>query len=169
MPPVLHKDILDIHAENRADPPERVNHGADQGTIAQPDMCRGVDAGQEFAHLVGGERGGLADTHGMARSGDGKGRIGTNDVAVFEPLQEYADGRKLSFDAWRAELMGHLLDVGGYMQRGDLVEARGCRRSRTRIKSHRSRADTNGACACCGSWPRKIQGSVFWRHRRLSQ
>jgi hypothetical protein len=48
-PAVLRVDILDRHAERRADPGERIDHQPDQGAIAQTGMCRDIDAVEQRA------------------------------------------------------------------------------------------------------------------------
>ena len=44
-PAVLRKDILDRHAERRADPCEEIDHEPDPRAITQTGMCRDVDKG----------------------------------------------------------------------------------------------------------------------------
>jgi hypothetical protein len=50
-PAVLCKDILDRHAERRANASERVDHERDQGAVAQPGIRRDIDAVEQRARF----------------------------------------------------------------------------------------------------------------------
>jgi hypothetical protein len=50
---VLREDILNSHAERRADPRERINYRPDQRAITQPGMRRDIDAVEQRAPRPG--------------------------------------------------------------------------------------------------------------------
>jgi hypothetical protein len=64
---VLRVDILDRHAERRADPGERIDHQPDQGAVAQACLRRRVDAAQQRPRFGRIEHRRLPGRHDMAR------------------------------------------------------------------------------------------------------
>ena len=118
-PAVLCVDILDRHAERRANPSEGIDHQPDQRAIAQTGMCRHIDAVEqrprlgriEYRRLPAGD-----DVPGPAHR---MRRIDRHDLAVDQPVEQVTQRGKPLFDARRRKLARRRLDPGGDMDRLD--------------------------------------------------
>ena len=75
-----------------------IGHHADQRPVAQPDQGRGVDAVEQLARLVGVQHRGLAALDHVLRAANGMRRVGGDDLAGDQPVEQHADRRQVLLD-----------------------------------------------------------------------
>ena len=105
--------ILDPHAGGRADAGECVAHERDEGAVAQPEQGAGVDGGEQLVHLLGRKYGGFALADAVLRPAHGVSRIGVQDVARHQPIEQHADRGQVLLHGGLGVGAAELLDVGG--------------------------------------------------------
>jgi hypothetical protein len=71
----LREVVADVHLEDRPHAGESVNHGRDQGAIAQAGDRAGVDAGEEGSGFIAVEHGCAAFFHDVFRPAHRMGRV----------------------------------------------------------------------------------------------
>jgi hypothetical protein len=103
-PAVLRVDILDRHAERRADPGERIDHEPDQGAVAQAGLRRDIDAVEQRARFGGIEHRRLPGRHDVARPAHRVRRVDRHDLAVDQPIEQVAERGEPLLDARRGQL-----------------------------------------------------------------
>ena len=77
------------------------------------------------AGLFAGEHRGLAGLDDVLRAAHRMGRIGGDDLAGDQPVEQHADGGQVLLDGRLLEILAQRLDIGGDMQRldiGDLAD-----------------------------------------------
>ena len=114
--------VLDAHGDDGADASEGEGHEADQRPIAQADDGRGVDAVQQTASLLGIEHRGFAGLDDVLGAADRMGRVGGDDLAGDQPVEQHADRRQVLLDRRLLEIFPERLDLGRDMQRLDIGE-----------------------------------------------
>ena len=112
--------VLDAHGDDRADAGEGEGHHRNQRPVAQPDHGRRVDAVQQLAGLFAGQHRGLAGLDDVLGAAHRMGRIGGDDLAGDQPVEQHADGGEVLLDRRLLEILAKRLDIGGDMQRLDI-------------------------------------------------
>ena len=112
--------VLDAHGDDRADAGEGEGHHRNQRPIAQPDDGRRVDAVQQLAGLFAGQHRGLAGLDDVLRSAHRMGRIGRDDLAGDQPVEQHAYRGEVLLDRRLLKILAERLDIGGDMQRLDI-------------------------------------------------
>jgi hypothetical protein len=77
---------------------------------------------QQFVRLIGVQHRGLAGFHHMLGATDGMRRIGRDDLAGNQPVEQHADGSQVLLDRWFLEVLAERLDIGSDVQRLDIGE-----------------------------------------------
>ena len=113
---VLGVDVLNPHAERRADPGEAVDHQSDQGAVAQPYRPGHVDVVEQRPRLVGGEHRRLAPLGDVARSTHRGGRVGRDHLAGHQPVEQATDSGQALLGGRGGQVAGLLLDPGRDME-----------------------------------------------------
>ena len=114
--------VLDAHGDDGADAGEGEGHDGNQRPVAQPDHGRRVDAVQQPARLFGIQHRGLAGLDDVLRAADRMRRIGGDDLADDQPVEQHADGGEVLLDRRLLEILAERLDIGGDVQRLDVGE-----------------------------------------------
>ena len=117
--------VLDAHGDDRANAGEGEGHHRNQRPIAQADDGRHVDAVQQLARLFAGEHRGLAGFDDVLGAAHRMRRIGRDDLAGDQPVEQHANGGEVLLDRRLLEVLAERLDIGGDMQRldiGDLAD-----------------------------------------------
>jgi len=120
--PILCEDILDLHADDRADAGEGINHETNQRLVAQIDVRFAIDAIEQRPHFRCIEHGRLALAHDMLRPAHGSSRIYLHHLTRHQPVEEMADGSQAQLDRRHRHSALQLLDPGRHMQRLHLSE-----------------------------------------------
>ena len=128
--------VFDAHGDDGADPGEREGHHGYQRPIAQPDdagcfLHRPIrqrdpagdpDAVQQLARLFGVQHRCLAGFDDMLRAAHRVRRIGGDNLAGDQPVEQHADGGEVLLHGWFLEAGLHRFDIGRDMQRLDVGE-----------------------------------------------
>ena len=80
---------------------------------------------EQLARLFAGQHRGLAGLDDVLGAAHRMGRIGRDDLAGDQPVEQHADRGEVLLDRRLLEILGHRLDIGGDMQRldiGDLAD-----------------------------------------------
>jgi Periplasmic binding proteins and sugar binding domain of LacI family len=126
-PPVLALGIvvLDTPGDGRADAGEGEGHHRNQRPIAETHQGRCVDAVQQLAGLFVGQYRGLAGFDDVFRAAHRMRRIGRDNLADDEPVEQHADRGEVLLDRRLLEILPKPFDIGGDLQRldvGDLAD-----------------------------------------------
>ena len=131
-----------------------------------PTTVDDVDAVQQLARLFGVQHRGLAGLDDVLRAADRVGRVGGDDLAGDQPVEQHADGGQVLLDRRLLEILAERLDVGGDVQRLDVGELADLVVLAPGEEPARRRGNRPSACSCCGWWRRRIPGSGVRRARR---
>ena len=115
--------ILDAHGDDGADAGKGEGHDTDQRPIAQADHGRCVDAVQQLARLIGVQHRGFAGLDHMLRAANRMRRIGGDDLAGDQPVEQHADRGQVLLDRRLRHRVLQVLDIGRHMQRLDVGDA----------------------------------------------
>ena len=121
----LRKIVLDAHGDGRADAGKGEGHHRNQRPVAQADQRRRVDAVEKLARLFARQHRGLAGFDDVLRTAHRMSRIGRDDLAGDQPVEQHADGGEVLLDRRLLEILAKRLDIGRDMQRldiGDLAD-----------------------------------------------
>ena len=105
--------VFHVHADDGADPGEGVDHGGQQRPIPEPRGLGEVDRVEQRAGLAGGKHGGLALLDHVFGTSDGSGRIGWQDLAHDQVVEQGPEGGEMLLDGGQGIAVLHLLDIGG--------------------------------------------------------
>jgi glyoxylase-like metal-dependent hydrolase (beta-lactamase superfamily II) len=103
--------ILHPHADHSADAREGVNHGANQGAVAQVCNAAGINRLDERAGLFGTQHRHFALFIDVFRALDGCGRIALQHPTRHQPVETLADGGQVLLDGGRCARKR--LDISG--------------------------------------------------------
>jgi hypothetical protein len=103
--------VLDAQGDSRADAGKGERHHRDQRTIAEANQGRRVDAVQQLAGLFAGQHRGLAGFDDVLGTAHRMGRIGGDDLARHQPVEQHADGGQVLLDRRLPEILAHGLDT----------------------------------------------------------
>ena len=118
--------VLDAHGDDGADAGKGEGHHGDQRPVAQPDHGRRVDAVQQLARLFGIQHRGLAGLDDVLRSAHRMRRVGGDDLAGDQPVEQHADGGEVLLDRRLLEI---LAQAPRYRRRRAAARYRRARRS----------------------------------------
>ena len=108
--------VVDAHVHHGADAGEGEGHHADQRPIAQPDHRRGVYTVEQRARLFRREHGGFTAFHHMCRPAYRMRRVGRDNAARHQPVEQHPDGGQVLFDRGLRDIPLQALDIGCHMQ-----------------------------------------------------
>ena len=132
----LHEVVPDPHSQNGADAGEGVDHGADEGPVAQTQQQRflglgavavlhgpdGPDAVEQGAGFLCSQHRRLARLEGVFGAAHGVGRVQLQDMAGDQPVKQNAKRRQVLLDGGRGQLALQVLNESGDVDRLHLGE-----------------------------------------------
>jgi hypothetical protein len=88
-----------------------LGHNRDQRPVPQAHNGRDIDVVEKLAGLLGSQHRGLAALHDMLGPTHGMGRVGGENLADYQPVEQHADCRQVLLDARRRARLRELLDI----------------------------------------------------------
>ena len=114
--------VLNTHGDDRADAREGEGHHRNHRSISQPDDGRRVDAVEQLAGLFTGQHRGFAGFDDVLRPPHRMGRIGRDDLASDQPVEQHANGGEVLLHRRLFKILAERFDIGGDMQRLDISD-----------------------------------------------
>ena len=120
-PPVLALPVVvfDVHADHGADAGEGVDHGGQQCPVPEPRGPAEVDRVEQGAGLAGGKHRCLALLDDVLGASDGSGRVGGQDLAHDQVVEQGPDGREVLLGGGQGIAVLHVVDIGSHGKGGD--------------------------------------------------
>ena len=106
--------VLDVHADHGAHAGEGVDHGGEQSPVAEPRGFFEVNRVEQGSGLAGGKHRCFALLDDMLGSTHGSGRIGRQDLAHDQVVEQGPDGREVLLDGGQGIAVLHLVDIGSH-------------------------------------------------------
>ena len=107
---VLREHVLDLHADRRTDPRERINHEGNQRPITKSGRGGGVDGVNQHPRLVRGQHRGLPRPHRVRRSAHRSGGVRRDHLTRHQPIEQVLQRGQLLFHRRRGKLSRLHLD-----------------------------------------------------------